>query len=267
MECARAQSRGRGWPLGIMLAGLALWLFAAPTASAAQSEFYGISQGSLDDQDVQGMAAAHVRTERFLLSWKSIEPTQGSFHWAQRNRFIGQLASHGIRPVPFVWGSPNWVGSGALAQPPLDSAADQAAWRDFLQQAVARYGPGGSYWANTLPPAVRGERHAAADPVLADLERAQPEEVLHAGRNRQPVGPEVRPAAADLPRRDQSQDPNAEIVLAGMPGYGDSKAWDFLDHLYDGARGQGATSTPPPCTPTRATSTSFAARSCSSAPR
>ena len=45
MERARAQSRGRGWPLGIMLAGLALWLFAAPAASAAQSEFYGISPG------------------------------------------------------------------------------------------------------------------------------------------------------------------------------------------------------------------------------
>ena len=30
-----------------------------------------------------------------------------------------------------------------------------------------------------------------------------------------------------------SQDPKAEIVLAGMPGYGDSKAWVFLDHLYE----------------------------------
>jgi hypothetical protein len=31
---------------------------------------------------------------------------------------------------------------------PIDSAADRQAWRDFLKAAVARYGPGGSYWAS-----------------------------------------------------------------------------------------------------------------------
>ena len=237
MERARAQSRGRWWPLGIMLAGLALSLFAAPTASA-QSEFYGISQGSLDDQDVQGMAAANVRTERFLLRWKSIEPTQGSFHWAQRNRFIGQLASQGIRPVPFVWGSPDWVGSGALAQPPLDSAADQAAWRDFLQQAVARYGPGGTYWSNTYP----RQYGASAKPMPIHSWQIWNEPNLKKfftpGEN---VGASAQTYAQLLQISHDaitSEDPKAEIVFAGMPGYGDSKAWVFLDHVYDvaGAR-------------------------------
>ncbi len=238
MECARAQSRGRGWPLGIMLAGLALWLFAAPAASAAQSEFYGISQGSLDDQDVQGMAAAHVQTDRFLLSWRSIEPTEGSFHWAQRNRLIGRLASHGIRPVPFVWGSPDWVGSGAMAQPPLNSAADRAAWRDFLQKAVARYGPGGSYWSNTY----RQQYGASATPLPVKSWQIWNEPNL---KKYFTPGENVNQSAQTYAELLQishdaitSLDPNAEIVFAGMPGYGDSKAWVFLDHVYEvpGAR-------------------------------
>ena len=179
------------------------------------------------------MAAANVRTERFLLRWKSIEPTQGSFHWAQRNRFIGQLASHGIRPVPFVWGSPDWVGSGALAQPPLNSAADQAAWRDFLQQAVARYGPGGTYWSNTY----RRQYGTSAKPMPIHSWQIWNEPNLKKfftpGEN---VDASARKYAQLLQISHDaitSEDPKAEIVFAGMPGYGDSKAWVFLDHVYD----------------------------------
>ncbi len=65
----------------------------------------------------------------------------------------------------------------------------------------------GQLLADRLPPAVRRERHAAADPVLADLERAQPEEVLRPAGVGPGVGLEVRPAASDLPRRNQEHEP------------------------------------------------------------
>jgi putative glycosyl hydrolase/Big-like domain-containing protein/hemolysin type calcium-binding protein len=238
MLSARAQSRGRAWVLVIVSTGLALWLFAASTASAAPSEFYGISQGSLDERDVQGMAADGVHSERFLLRWKSIEPTRGSFHWTQRNRFIGQLASQGIRPVPFVWGSPNWVGSGALAQPPVNRTADQAAWRTFLQKAVARYGPGGTYWTNTY----RRQYGPSAKPMPIKSWQIWNEPNL---KKFFTPGATVDQSARTYARLLQishdaieTQDPKAQIVFAGMPGYGDSKAWVFLDHVYDvaGAR-------------------------------
>src|SRR6187551_1952286 len=129
---------GLGIRVAIALAALAVPLFAASPASAVRSEFYGIAQGTLDLQDYEGMEAAKVHSERFLLRWRSIEPTKGSFTWTDEDNFIGQLASHGIRPVPFAWGSPTWVGNGSLAQPPLNSAADQAAWKDFLTRAVSR---------------------------------------------------------------------------------------------------------------------------------
>ena len=83
--------------------------------------------------------------------------------WRQRDQLIGRLASRHVRAVPFVWGSPQWVGNGKLAQPPIASEADRQAWRNFLNAAVARYGPGGSYWSNAYL-----QRYGANATPLAD---------------------------------------------------------------------------------------------------
>src|SRR5687768_9040157 len=148
MCTARGNRRGHGVMLlkAAVLAVLALSLFAAPASEAARTEFFGIASGPpLDLQDRQGMAAARIQTDRFLLTWRVVEPIRGTYRWASNDLVVGGLASRGIRPVPFVWGSPSWVGSGNIARPPIDSPGDRQAWRDFLKAAVARYGPGGSY--------------------------------------------------------------------------------------------------------------------------
>ena len=134
--------------LAILLSVLSLWLCVPTAAQAARTEFFGIAQGPLDASDAQQMADVGVRTERFMLRWRSVERTRGSYDWGSRDWLVGALASRGIRPAPFVWGSPQWVGNGAAARPPLGTAADIQAWQSFLRAAVARYGPGGSYWAN-----------------------------------------------------------------------------------------------------------------------
>ena len=93
------------------------------------------------------MAAVRVQTARFMLKWRDIERVQGSYDWSERDRMIGGLAVKGIRSVPFVWGSPEWVGDGSPGYPPTSEAEIQS-WQNFLKAAVGRYGPGGSYWAN-----------------------------------------------------------------------------------------------------------------------
>jgi hypothetical protein len=218
--------------LAVILAMLAVPLFAASTASAARSEFYGIAQGTLDLQDYEGMQAAKVHTERFLLRWKSVEPTKGSFQWTDVDNFIGQLASHGIRPLPFLWGSPSWVGSGAIAQPPLGSAADQTAWKDFLTRAVARYGPGGSYWGAPY----HSKYGASAIPLPVQAWQVWNEPNL---KKFFTPGATVAQSAQKYVQllkishdAIKAKDPKALIVLAGMPGFGDSTAWGFLDNIY-----------------------------------
>ena len=86
-----ARREKAGWAtLLAFAAALAVGLLVASSAQAARSEFYGIAQGqSLSAQDLSGMAAARVHTDRFPLVWASVEPQknkitidpQGNIFW------------------------------------------------------------------------------------------------------------------------------------------------------------------------------------------
>ena len=214
-----------------VVAALALSLLAAPAAGAAvRTEFFGIAQGQLDAQDRQGMAAARVQTARFMLKWRDIEKSPGSYDWRGRDWFIGGLASQGIRSVPFVWGSPGWVGTGYAPRPPLDSDADKQAWGDFLKAAVARYGPGGTYWA----PGGKYEQQFGTSATPLPIQSWQIWNEPNLKRYYAP-SPSSRGYAALLRIAHdaiKSVDPNARIVLAGLFTNGDVNAWTFLDNLY-----------------------------------
>jgi hypothetical protein len=220
--------------LAIVLSVIGMALCAASPATAARSEFFGIVQGHLDEQDLQGLAAAGIGTERFELGWRSVEPSRGSFHWGNSDRFIGALAARGIRPFPFVWMSPRWIASSP-ARPPIDTAFHRGAWRNFLKAAVARYGRGGSYWTNGYP-----ERYGAdATPLPVQSWQVWNEPNLKKyfdpeGSSEQSPGKYARLLRISHDAI-KSQDSEAEVVLAGNPGYppsGGLRAWDFLDRLY-----------------------------------
>jgi hypothetical protein len=235
-EGESAKQRLRVTPLAIALAVLALQLFAASMAKAARSEFFGIAQGpALDAQDRQGMESARIQTDRFLLAWRSVEPTRGSYRWGPSDLLVGGLASRGIRSVPFVWGSPAWVGSGKLSRPPIDSSADEQAWGDFLKAAVARYGPGGSYWADKY----RQQFGASATTLPVQSWQIWNEPNL---KRFWAPAPSARGYATLLRISHdaiKSRDPQARIVLAGLFSRGDVTAPTFLSNLYGiaGTRG------------------------------
>jgi polysaccharide biosynthesis protein PslG len=218
-----------------LVGGLALSVLSGdgtkstPTATAsARSGFFGITQGiRLDRQDLQTMAATGIGEDRIQLIWGLVQPNRVSLNWAPTDTLIGGLASHGIRAVPFVWGSAQWVASSP-AHPPLDSAPDEKAWQDFLQAAVARYGRGGSFWATVY----RQRYGEDAKPLPI-----QSWQIWNEPNLKKYFAP--RPSVEQYARLLQishdaikKRDPQARIVLAGMPGYGDVNAWDFLDSLY-----------------------------------
>jgi hypothetical protein len=124
----------------------AVFLFAAPTAQAARSEFFGITDNPvLDEQNLQQIASSGVKTYRFPLSWDAVEPSRGAFDWGLVDDFVGALASRGILAVPVLCDAPEWAGTGGPQRPPV-STSSRTAWQSFLKRAVGRYGPGGSYW-------------------------------------------------------------------------------------------------------------------------
>ena len=120
----------------------------------------------------------------------------------------------GIRAAPFVWGSPAMGRHGGSPAAAGDTAA-RAAWQTFLKAAVARYGPGGTYWSTAIasgsaPSARRcrfsrgrsGTSRTSSTPIPGTTYTAE--------------GPEVRPAGPDLHIAIRAKDPKAQIVLAGI---------------------------------------------------
>jgi Glycosyl hydrolase catalytic core/Bacterial Ig-like domain len=211
----------------VVLAVLAASLFASSPASAARTEFYGITQQTpFDSQDLQDLGTLRVQTDRFVVIWGSVEPSQGSFRWGPTDNRIGSLASRGIRSVPTLWGNPDWV-AGVNARPPIDTTAAQQAWQGFLKAVVARYGPGGSYWTNVYPQKFPG---ATPLPVKSWQVWNEPNLTKYFA---------PAPSASEYARLLQisypaikSVDPNALVVLGGIVGYRDVYAWNYLNSLY-----------------------------------
>ncbi|HXF00464.1 MAG TPA: glycosyl hydrolase [Solirubrobacterales bacterium] len=219
-----------------VIAALSLCLFAAPAAGArVRTEFFGIAAGQLDVQDRQGMAAARVQTARFMLKWRDIEKSPGSYDWSDRDWFIGGLASQGIRSVPFVWGSPKWVGNGAPGTPPLATAAEIQSWRNFLKAAASRYGPGGTYWAPGGKYDQDYGTSATPLPVKSWQVWNEPnlKKYFSPGSTIQQVTQKYARLLTISHDTITATNPGATIVLAGMPSFGDVTAWKFLNYLYN----------------------------------
>ncbi len=216
----------------IAVAGLALTLVAASPAAAARSEFFGIAHGpALDQADLTTMEATGVETDRLLIHWKSVEKTRGQFDWAGTDLTIGGLAAHGIRGVPFVWGTPHWLKTGGPARPPVKRNAEQT-WKGFLKALVARYGRGGSYWSTAYRQ--RYGDSVAALPVRAWQIWNEPNL-----RNGFYPGATVDETARRYARLLQvshdairSRDRKAEIITAGIATQKDPHVIAFVNSLY-----------------------------------
>ena len=231
MGLARRDKAGRATHIAILLAGLAGALFAAPTAQAARSEFYGITQPpALSGGDLLGMAATKVHTDRFPLPWNTVEPTKNTFRWSDTDHLVGSLAVLGIRPAPFLWGAPNWAGTGGVQRPPT-SASAKAAWQDFLKRAVDRYGPGGNYWK--APYHQRYGSGAKPLPVQAWQIWNEPNlTAFSPGTTYKQKAKKYGQLVQISHNAIRAKDRKAQIVLAGIATQNDPNAFNFLNSLY-----------------------------------
>ncbi len=209
--------------------GISLVPGEASAAATVRSEFFGIVQaGAPRSRDLSALARARIHSDRFMLNWGSVQRKgAGSFNWWGPDRQIGALASHGIRAVPVLWGNPGWV-YGSPARPPLDRPRDALAWRNLLKAAVARYGPGGTYWTT------RYRRQYGPNATPLPIVSWQIWNEPNLGKFFAPYPSPSKYAQLLRISHDaiKSVDPKAQIVLAGMPGYGDVTAWQFLYGLY-----------------------------------
>ena len=178
------------------------------------------------------MAAARVQTDRFMLKWRDMEPTRGTYDWSERDLLIGGLAFAGNPAGPVRVGVADLGGQRVPSRSPRSTAPPtRQAWRNFLKAAVARYGPGGTYWATKYDQ----QFGASATPLPIQSWQIWNEPNLKryfsAGVDDPAGGQEVRPAARRSPTtRSRAKDPKATDRARRTvqhPHGGRSKAWDL----------------------------------------
>jgi hypothetical protein len=220
--------RGQGRPAGRIALGwaaialAAAALAAAPQGAAARTPagFFGVvANGPLVAGDYARMGSGGVGKLRFLLSWRDVQPAPGTFDWSRVDAIVAGAAEQGIEPLPFVFGSPAWIGEEA--RPPLGSTAERQAWQAFLTAAVERYGRGGSFWAG------RGGQGPIADWQVWN-------------EPNYPLYWQPRPLPRDYAElldlsaaAIRGADPRARILLAGVASVRTGPTpWDYLRKLY-----------------------------------
>jgi Glycosyl hydrolase catalytic core len=206
--------------------GICLAVFAAP-AAAAPHELFGLSKGQpLTQRDFNKMRSTGVHTFRLAINWFAIQPTPGSQNFGALDQLVGDLAARGIRPVPYVYGSPRWV-ARKPNRPPLGSTKKVEAWRKFLGLVVKRYRPGGTYWTGGYHQA-----HPGATPKPITAWQIWNEPTLSKFFPRRHTAGKYAQLVKISDRAIAAASRKAKVVLAGLTGYAKPRAWTFLDKLY-----------------------------------
>ncbi|HWA53844.1 MAG TPA: glycosyl hydrolase [Solirubrobacterales bacterium] len=237
----RPLGRARAW-LGV-LAIFVLGLFAAPAAMAVPADFWGVSpQNPPTVEQFQRLKAGGVDSVRIPIAWSGVQPfSSAEANFSASDILVAGAAAAGINVLPFVYEAPSWAvprvrvpGSSAKAPKtvPVKTGAQRTAWSNFLKLVVARYGPGGSFWAAnpTLP----------AAPIRTwQIWNEENFKYFVARPNPADYGKLVNISYSAI----KSVDPGAKLILGGMfarPGEAKFKvkppqayyASDFLDQLY-----------------------------------
>jgi hypothetical protein len=217
------------------LALTALFLPAAGSGAQlkAPPSFFGVApQTALTDEDLNYMRAGGIGTVRLPLVWAGIQPTaNGDYEWGSFDQILGVVARAKLRVLPSIGTTPSWLARKGTTLP-VHNARQRAAWAAFLQAAVARYGPHGSYWVEHAP--------GTAEPVPKLPIRSwqiwnEPNFFYFA----YPVSPADYAKLVSISSKAiKRTEPRADVILAGLFGEPTAKgrrgmpAADFLAGLY-----------------------------------
>ena len=198
--------RRRGLLSIAVAVGLSL-LSAAP-ASAVSREFFGvISLEHPSATEFNTMGRGRVGTLRTLLFWPTVEPSPGQRVWTSYDALVENAAVNGIRVMPTIFGSPGFASNRTQA-PPRGNA--RAAFAQFVGDAVARYGTGGTFWQQFAV------KHPGI-PALPMLNWQLWNEVNSPSFwSKKPSAKKYGKLLKLTAKTIRSRDPSANVVLAGL---------------------------------------------------
>jgi len=214
----------------LMLITVVAVLALPPAASAyLPPGFVGISpQSAANGSDYRLMSEAGIESVRLPLYWFAVQaegPDVSEPDWDAFDHDVGLAAEHGMRVMPFVWGSPEWAAHD-LGDPPFRTAWQRWAWSRFLRQAARRYGPDGYFWA---------ENEDLPYLPIRRWEIWNEENIVTFAKDPDPVGFAnlIRISGRVLHREDRE----AKVILGGFFGRPlqippNVASGDFLNRLY-----------------------------------
>jgi polysaccharide biosynthesis protein PslG len=135
---------------------------AAPAAEAVPSKFWGVvPQATPNYERLQRLKRGGVDSMRIPIFWNSVQPVQGGvFEWASVDPIVASAASAGIEVLPYLSGAPTWavpsdpvISSHPPRFLPVRTGIQRVGWTRLIREAILRYGPRGSFWAEnpTVP--------------------------------------------------------------------------------------------------------------------
>ena len=220
---------GLGILLAISAAGVAVAI-DTPANSRFPDGFFGLALAEPASYgEFERMEDGGAESVRYLMSWATIEAEPGSYSWETFDPVVASAAAYGMTVLPVVHGTPDWLAGSATVMP-VHNERQREAWREFLQKAAARYGPGGTFWTE--------HQDYPEVPITSWQVWNEPNFFYFST----PVSPSDYADLVAVAREGLSAgDPDAEVVLAGLfgqPPQPEPKAMtavDFLDDFYEDA--------------------------------
>jgi hypothetical protein len=216
----------------VLLLAIAAVLPAPAAAQALPSSFFGIApQTPITDRDASYMKAARIGSIRWPINWATVQPTaKGGYDWSSVDPAITAAARQGLKFLPFLYGTPRWIASKPTTLP-IDSGRARKAWLAFVDAAVARYGPGGTFW-NEHAPSQATIDYLPAIPRPVPVRTWQVWNEANFFYFAYPVSPSRYARLLELTSKEiKAEDPLAKVVLSGL----------FGDPDQNGSRGMNAT--------------------------
>jgi hypothetical protein len=216
--------------LRILLAAAVALALMAPAGAHARTVPFGFHGVDYDREAAwappavqaemwAAMRRSGVESARVIFDWSEAQKTAGGApSWHETDPLMVNAATHGIEALPVVLYAPRWA--RALPGEKQSAPADPADYAAYLTQLVARYGPGGTFWAEH--PELR------ARPVRAWQIWNEPDMPYQwlPRRNWERAYGRLLIAARDAL---DAADPGARVVLAGLTNF----SWRSLRALYD----------------------------------
>jgi hypothetical protein len=128
-------------------------LSLAASALAVPADFWGVvPQVSPSAQELQRLKRGGVDSIRLPISWGGVQPTRnGGFDWSSTDSVVAAAVAARIEVLPFLSTTPQWAVPvdhrfGSPKFLPVRSGRQRSGWKQFVTQAILRYGSRGTFW-------------------------------------------------------------------------------------------------------------------------